>query len=380
MGPLSIREVSTTIVDLPLRRRHTFSTARVELQSYVIVRVRSDDGQEGVGEGAAPGGAWWGTATVESIAAVIDRYLGPALLGSDPLALEEVDALLRRTAPAERSARAALNMAVLDLAARSLGIPAHQLLGGRRRSAVPVAWALSADEADAPGDEVDERLGAGHRRFKLKAGAGSPAHDVARVLGVLEALDGRADLIIDPNGAWDELTAREVLRELSRPGVALMEQPVPGWNHQALARLTGQGTPAIMADEALHTPHDAAALGGLRAGDVWSLKPQKSGGALALRRVAAVAGACGVRLYGGTMLETSIGTAASLHMFCSLPTLAEGCELVGPLLLAEDVVRAPVEYRDGNALLPEAVGLGVELDEDRLASFARPTTMAQVGA
>jgi len=380
MGPVTIREVTTTIVDLPLRRAHSFSTASVQHQSYVIVHVRAEDGQEGIGEGAAPGGAWWGSATVETIAATIERYLAPALVGHDALRLEHVDTALARAAPAERSARSALMTAVLDLAARALDVPAHQLLGGLRRDAIPVAWALSADEQDAPGDELAERLALGHRRFKLKAGAKPATHDVARVLSVLETLDGRADVVIDPNGAWDEPTARAVLRELSRPGVALVEQPVPGWNREGLARLRGAGTATLMVDEGLHTVQDALEQARHGVCEAWSLKPQKSGGPLAVRRVAAVAEACGARLYGGTMLETSIGTAASLHLFGSLPQLAEGCELVGPQLLAEDVVREPVVYRDGAARVPAGPGIGVELDEERVAAHARPNALQGIGA
>ena len=76
MTPVTIHGVSTELVDLPLRRRHSFSTASADHQSYVIVCIQSEDGIHGLGEGSAPAGPWWGAQTVEAIQAVIDRYLG----------------------------------------------------------------------------------------------------------------------------------------------------------------------------------------------------------------------------------------------------------------------------------------------------------------
>src|SRR5437762_1074200 len=102
MTPVTIHNVSTQLVDLPLRRRHSFSTASADHQSYVIVRIESDDGINGLGEGSAPAGPWWGAQTVEAIQAVIDCYLAPVLVGVDATRLEHVHELLVRAAPAER--------------------------------------------------------------------------------------------------------------------------------------------------------------------------------------------------------------------------------------------------------------------------------------
>ncbi len=371
MAAVRIHGVSTEIVDLPLRRRHSFATASADHQSYVIVCIHSDDGLVGLGEGSAPAGPWWGAATVEAIQVVIDRYLAPVLAGVDATRLEHVHELLVRAAPAERSARSALEMAVLDLAGKALGVPAYQLLGGLCRSTIPTAWALSAREEDGQECEIAERLDAGHTRFKLKAGALDPQADVDRALGLLEVLGDRADLVVDPNGSWDELTARRCCRQLADAGVAFVEQPMPAWNVAGLTRLRDDTGVAILADESVQTLQD-----GLRAAQAgfalaWSVKTQKSGGPLELRRLAAVAEASAVRIYGGTMLESSIGTAANLHVYASLPQLHEGCELIGPQLLAAEVVREPVQTRDGCVIVPSGPGIGVSLDDELVARYAR---------
>jgi muconate cycloisomerase len=377
MTPVTIRSVSTELVDLPLRRRHSFSTASADHQSYVIVCIESEDGITGLGEGAAPAGPWWGVQTVEAIQAVIDCYLAQVLVGADATGLEHVHELLVRAAPAERSARSALEMAILDLAGKALGVPAYQLLGGLCRSAIPAAWALSAREEDGEQSEISERLAAGHTRFKLKAGALDPRADVARALRLIEVLGDRADLVVDPNGSWDELTARRCCRQLADAGVALVEQPLPAWNVAGLKRLREDTGVAIMADESVQTLQDGLLAAQTGFAVAWSLKTQKSGGPLELRRLAAIAEASGTRLYGGTMLESSIGTAANLHLYASLPQLHEGCELIGPELLAAEVVQEPVKAQGGQVAVPAGPGIGVSLDEERVAHYARrPRTLS----
>ncbi len=384
MTPVTIHSVSTELVDLPLRRRHSFSTASADHQSYVIVCIESEDAIHGVGEGSAPAGPWWGAHTVEAIQAVIDRYLAPVLIGVDATRLEHVHELLVRAAPGERAARSALEMAILDLAGKALGVPAYQLLGGLSRSAIPTAWALSAREEDGERSEIDERLAAGHTRFKLKAGALDAQADVARALALIERLGDRADVVVDPNGSWDELTARRCCQRLADAGVAFVEQPLPAWNVAGLTRLREDTGVAILADESVQTLQDGLLAAQTGFAMAWSLKTQKSGGPLELRRLAGVAEACGARLYGGTMLESSIGTAANLHVYASLPRLHEGCELIGPELLAAEVVEEPVRAQDGHVLVPTGPGIGVSLDDERVAHYARrrrarPVSLARSG-
>jgi len=88
-------------------------------------------------------------------------------------------------------------------------------------------------------------------------------------------------------------------------------------------------------------------------------------------RTAAIAEAAGIGLYGGTMLEGSIGTLAAAHAFATLDKLEWHTELFGPLLLTEDILVEPPTYRDFQLLIPKTPGLGLAIDEERLARFAR---------
>ena len=125
---------------------------------------------------------------------------------------------------------------------------------------------------------------------------------------------------MDVNQAWDVNTARRYVPELADAGVDLIEQPVAKWNIEGLTSLVGmQMRTLIMADESVCTPQEALMLSKQNASHVFSLKVAKHGGLLRTRKVAAVAEAADIDWYGGTMLETSLGSAASALVFLDAP-------------------------------------------------------------
>jgi muconate cycloisomerase len=126
-----------------------------------------------------------------------------------------------------------------------------------------------------------------------------------------------------------------------------------------------------MADEGVFSAHDMLDVARAGAADVVSLKLVKHGGLLATRDVAAVAEAAGIGLYGGCLLESSIGAAAHLQVFAGLRELAWGCEHFGPQILVDDLVEEPLHFADFCIHLPAGPGLGVTLDQDKLRHYAR---------
>jgi muconate cycloisomerase len=182
-------------------------------------------------------------------------------------------------------------------------------------------------------------------------------------------------LRIDANQAWDELTATRAISALEAIGVSLIEQPISKSNLEGMARLSTRFDVAIMADEAVATPQDAFAYGKLHAADVIALKIAKAGGLSATKAVATIAAASGLALYGGTMLEGTIGTVASLHAFVTLPQpFVFGTELFGPLLLQDDIVQDRPTYKDFAISISDKPGLGVAIDEDKLSHYRRDRT------
>ena len=158
---------------------------------------------------------------------------------------------------------------------------------------------------------------------------------------------------------------------LAALGVRLLEQPLPAWNITGMARLRARSAVPLMADECVFSPQEMLAVGQTAAADVVSLKLVKHGGLLNLHKVAAVAEAAGVALYGGCLLESSIGAAAHLHAFAGVRELHWGCEHFGPQILTDDLVTEPLHFADCHVHLPAGPGIGVTLDRDKLRRYAR---------
>ena len=130
-----------------------------------------------------------------------------------------------------------------------------------------------------------------------------------------------------------------------------------------------------MADEILQGPDTAFEIARNDGADVFAIKIEQSGGLFAAQRVATIADAAGIELYGGTMLEGAFSTIASAHLFASFAHLQWGTELFGPLLITEDILTKPLDYSDFELTVPTGPGLGIELDEAKVKRFTRDGLM-----
>ncbi len=342
-------------------------------QSVVIFRVRGSDGVEGIGEGTTIGGMSYGPESPESIRLAIETYIVPLLEHSDLSRVAETMMLIERHVAGNTIAKCAVETALLDAAGKRLGVPVSDLIaGGRVRETLPVAWTLASGDTARDIDEAKTMLETRrHRIFKLKIGKRALEADVAHVAAIKKAVGDQASIRVDVNQVWDEATADRGIAMLGDAGVDLVEQPVAAHAHSAMARLSAGHTVPLMADEALHGAADAFAIASLAGARVFALKIGQSGGLHAARDVAGIAIAAGIGLYGGTMLEAGVGTAASAQLFATLPSLSWGTELFGPLLLTEEILQEPLIYRDFELMVPSGPGLGIALDERKLARFGR---------
>ncbi|WP_317203863.1 muconate/chloromuconate family cycloisomerase [Janthinobacterium sp.] len=367
-----IQHIQVILADVPTIRPHKLSVATMHTQTLVLVRILCADGIEGWGEATTIGGLNYGGESPESIKANIDAHIAPLLLGMKAGEVAMAMAKLRKTIQGNRFAKCAIETALLDAQARRLGVPLSELLGGRVRETLPVAWTLASGDTAQDIAEAEHMLELRrHRIFKLKIGARAVDEDVRHVLAIKKALGDAVSVRVDVNQAWSELEAMRGIAALEAGGIDLIEQPVRGGNVAAMARLAERFSVALMADEALHGPLDAYALAKAAAADVFAVKITQSGGLLPAAQVAVVAQLAGIDLYGGTMLEGSVGTAASAQLFSTFGDLAFGTELFGPLLLTQEVLREPLVYRDFMLELPQGPGLGVDIDMDRLKHLQR---------
>ena len=367
-----ITSVEAILVDLPTIRAHQLAMASMQQQTLVIVRLRSSDGIEGIGEATTIGGLSYGDESPEGIKLTIDTYLAPALIGQDATNVNGAMLRLNKIARGNRFAKCAMETALLDAQGKRLGVPVSTLLGGAVRKTLPVLWTLASGDTQRDIEEAEMLLAERrHNTFKLKIGRRGVRDDVAHVSKIKAALGDRAKVTVDVNQAWSEADAALGIEALENAGIDLIEQPTPREQRGALARLAARFIVPIMADEGVTGPEDAIELTRNACADVFALKIAKSGGIYGMMRTAAIADAAGVSLYGGTMLEGTIGSVASAHGFSALPQLSWGTELFGPLLLKDDIVVARPQYRDFDLHMPEGPGLGLEIDEKKLAFYRR---------
>ena len=367
-----IERIETLLVDLPTIRPHKLSMTTMACQTMVIVRMRHSDGIEGLGEATTIGGLAYGPESPESIKTNIDAYLAPLLIGQPSGNVHGLRARLNRQARGNAIAKSALETALLDAQGKRLGLSVAELLGGVRQTHLPVLWTLASGDTRKDIDEALLRLEQRrHGDFKLKIGANPVEQDVRHVAAIKEALGDRASVRVDVNQAWDEPTAVRGIQALQDAGIALIEQAIPAREHAGLIRLANRFNVPMLADEAVQDARDGLELAAGGFSGAFALKIAKSGGLHGVLELAHVAQAAGIGLYGGTLLEGTIGTAAALHAWATLPEMAWGTEMFGPLLLTDDIIAKPLTYRDFGVELPQGPGLGIALDEDKLAHYAR---------
>ncbi|HBR3776123.1 muconate cycloisomerase family protein [Klebsiella pneumoniae] len=367
----TVEQIESWIVDVPTIRPHKLSMTTMGCQSLVIVRLTRSDGICGIGEATTIGGLSYGVESPEAISSAITHYLTPLLKGQSADNLNALTARMNGAIKGNTFAKSAIETALLDAQGKALGLPVSALLGGALQTALPVLWTLASGDTAKDIAEGEKLLAEGrHRAFKLKIGARELATDLRHTRAIVEALGDRASIRVDVNQAWDAATGAKGCRELAAMGVDLIEQPVSAHDNAALVRLSQQIETAILADAAVATAYDGYQLAQQGFTGAYALKIAKAGGPNSVLALARVAQAAGIGLYGGTMLEGTVGTVASLHAWSTLP-LQWGTEMFGPLLLKDDIVSVPLTFADGQVALPQTPGLGVELDEDKLHFYTR---------
>jgi muconate cycloisomerase len=339
-------------------------------QSMTIVRIRCADGFEGLGEGTTIGGLAYGPESPEGMKLTVDEYIAPLLMGQDGARVQRAMDRVASAVKGNHFAKCAVESALLDCHARRLGLPLSELLGGRRRDSLPIAWTLASGDTGKDIDEAHAMLDRRrHKDFKLKIGLRAIEDDIRHVAAIRRALPDLASVRVDVNMAWREREAVHAISALADAGCVLVEQPVAGI--APLARLTRASSIALMADEVLVGPESALEAVTARAGDVFSIKIEQAGGLFAAAKVIAIAETAGVSIYGGTMLEGPVGTIAAAQLMAGVKDLQWGTEFFGPLLLTEEILEEPLCFEDFELKLPTGPGLGISLDQAAVARFRR---------
>jgi muconate cycloisomerase len=367
-GAVPIERVEVFGVAVPLVGPG-FTNAYVtkKVQKSVVVRLTGADGAVGVGNiDPSPG---YSRESVDQARAALRDRLAPPLHALDAENEHRVVHALEAALPGHLDAKAAIEMACVDLTARRLGIAVHRYLGGAVTDEVSFnAW-IGMLPPDAAAAQARQWLERGFRSAKIKVGA-DPAQDRDRVKAVREAVGPAMKLRADANAGYDVARAIEAGKLLEPFDLQLFEQPVAAGDHAGMARVRKAVGIPIMADESI-TDH-ASLIDAIRAdcADIVKLKVMKQGGLLRCRRMVETAEAAGLRVVIGQGFGLGINTTAEIMLAATSRNVLDGLECVGPLTMADDVVTHRLDLGQGRLPLPQGPGLGVTLDEEKLARYA----------
>jgi muconate cycloisomerase len=344
-----------------MKRRHGVGDIE-ESMPGVIVRIATEDGLVGWGE-AAPWSVFTGTA--EANVTGIHAYMRPLLIGADPHRVGSIMRAIEKALVGHTEGKAAVEMALLDIVGKHLGVPVAQLLGGYCRHHVPLSASIANPDFDADLDFARERVAEGVNIFKLKTGFSTHAEDLRRLERLRRDLPGTVDLRVDYNQGLDPWDAIRLLRDVEAFRPTFIEQPVKRDQRAAMAAITRTLDTPIMADESVFNPAEAIDMVRLELADLVSIKIMKSGGIARAREVATIAEAAGITAYGGTMFEGGLAIAAGLHMVAATPNIALGAEFyTSTWVMGVEILKDPIRIEKGSTVVPTGPGLGVDVDEE----------------
>jgi L-alanine-DL-glutamate epimerase-like enolase superfamily enzyme len=363
---LIVRRVDAIPVALPLKKPMKMAGVTIERAYNLLVRIEAQDGSVGWGE-AASAPTMTGD-TLGGLDAAVRDHLGPLLIGRDAWTRPALCRSLRAALLGNNGAHSAVEMALLDLAGQAAGLPIIDLMGGAARIEVAPMWLLGNATSEQDIAEAQEKQTEGFRFFKLKIGVKPLAAEIAGTLAVRAALGPDVPLCADANCGLTLSAARRYAEETRAARLVFLEQPLAHDDLAGLAALARVSPTPIGADEAIHSLADIDAHARAGVGGV-SLKLIKLGGMAAALQAGILCERQGLAVnIAAKIAESSIASAAAVHLACAVPTIDWGVSLTH-FYLAEDLVRRPLPMSDYGILLPRGAGLGIEVDEDAVARF-----------
>lgn len=362
-----IASVHADVVQIPLKKTYSMGGQDFSGWDYygLVVRVRTEDGVEGVAEVFVTPG-WYGPDTPGSCQFLIELVYGPAMIGESVFdtakLLHKMDQLWMHNL----WSKAVMEAALFDAAAKTINRPLVDLMGGKVRDRFPLVGGIGTDTPDSMASSAREFVDRGFRTIKLKIGEVSKKLDldVARVRLVREEVGPDVVIRTDANGVFgnDVQAAIRLARALEPFGLDHFEQPLAADCIEGMARVRESIDIPLMADESVHSLRDAIAVVQAGAADIVKLKMAKNGGYQKCRDIITVCTSAGIGIELGNGLQTSAASLHELNLACSNSLVQPAGEFTGPDKLVSDILEKPMQIVNGDAILPTGPGIGSGLD------------------
>lgn len=361
---VKITEIEIYAIHLPLYEPFVISYASYDSMPSIIVKMTTDTGVVGYGEGVADdhvtGESW------ESTFAVLKNTLAPKLIGENPKNMEGIHEIMGAAIYGVPTAKAALDIACYDLVGKSLGVPVYDLLGGKYHQEFPITHVLSIGEPEKMANEAAEKVAAGYGSLKMKVGT-EVAADVKRIEAVRARVGEDIAIRVDVNQGWkNAANTIQALGKLEHCALDWIEQPVLADDFDGMVEVKAKTSVPVMIDEGLRGIREMREIIAKQAAHKVNIKLMKCGGIYPATKLAHMAEMAGIECQVGSMVESSIASSAGFHVAFSKKVITS-VELTGPLKFSKDV--GNLHYDVPVIRLNDQPGLGIDIDEKILQAL-----------
>ncbi|MCC5801760.1 mandelate racemase/muconate lactonizing enzyme family protein [Rossellomorea vietnamensis] len=353
-----IKKINLYAIRLPLKQPFIISYHTYEDMPSIILEMETDEGIIGYGEAVADehvtGETW------ESTFQVLQHTLAPKMIGENPFHIEKIHELMDQAIYNAPTAKAAIDIACYDLIGKKVNQPVYQLLGGRYHDEFQITHVLSITDPDTMADEAAGMIEKGFQSFKMKVGT-DVDQDIERIRKVRERVGWDVPIRVDVNQGWKNSSQTlKALRHLQDLNIDWLEQPVLADDVDGMVRIKSKTDIPLMIDEGLKGVRDMCEIIGKQAADKVNIKLMKSGGIYPSVKLAHMAEMAGMECQVGSMVESSIASAAGFHMAFSKKVITS-VELTGPIKFSKDI--GDLHYDVPFIRLSDKAGLGVTVDK-----------------
>lgn len=365
-----IREVHVRPLIIPYPDVRKFGRNALTQGEHVFVRVVTEGGIEGLGEAVSRPYIYG--ESIASIVHAIKTWLSPEIVGKSAFDNAYFWRRWSRLA-GNHSAKAALDMALVDIQARSVGLPLWRWCGGTDRE-VPLSWILTYGSVDETVAEAVRRAGQGYRYFKVKVS--DDARGDRRLLEALrKALPDDCAFYGDANGAISPGTALARIDEFWRLGMKFIEDPVSVFDYATKKKIHSASPIPLISDESARTVQECAHELSVNCIDIFSIKIFRTGFSQS-RDIETLAHSFNKGCIVGGQGETHLGAVLSAHFASGIRAGGSApfpAETSSSYRYDFNILSKKPAFEDGKMVLPETPGSGVELDYGIVRRFAQDT-------
>lgn len=367
MKSVSIQKLEVFVIAMPLIGVFSSGGKSKDVTKGAVVRITASDGAYGISS-VDPSTRAVFPDRAEDIASMIIEKIKPLVVGMSPTNINRLSDVMASLAGVQIGAKAAVEMAAIDLTCRRLGVSLVEFLGGAVSDTVVFNGWVGELPADDAALDAAWWAKAGFKSLKIKIGGDVDA-DIQRVQAVRSAVGNDVHLRMDANEQYSVADAIRLCDAIKGCNMQLFEQPVPRDDLAGLAKIRRVGGISVMADEAISDHASLLKVIEADCADLVKFGIAQAGGIMPAIRMMATAEAAGLKVVMGHGFGLDMSTMAEIMVGASSSNILSGLECVGPLKVKDTVAQTRLDISSGSFAIPTGSGLCIEMDDAKLAEY-----------